>query len=71
MGMKGKNRCTPRSVRRFVLDTDAVTAIEYGVIGVCIALLLSVIVASDGVFLTALRDLFEALASEISSVASG
>ncbi|WP_157378541.1 Flp family type IVb pilin [Aliagarivorans taiwanensis] len=58
-------------LRGFASDQRAVTSIEYGVIGVCIALMLSLILVSDGAFQSAIRELLNVLTGEIDAITGG
>ncbi len=51
--------------RQFLRDESGVTAIEYGILAAAMAAAVSVIFGSDGAFITALREKFESIASDI------
>lgn len=52
-------------IRHFLRDESGVTAIEYGILAAAMAAAVGVIFGSDGVFITALREKFQAIASDI------
>ncbi|AFF24176.1 Flp family type IVb pilin [Pasteurella multocida] len=53
------------SIRNFKKDERGVTAIEYGLIAVAIALFIVALFYNDGGFMKALKDKFNTLASTI------
>lgn len=55
-------------VRRFIKDERAVTAIEYGVIGVCMAVMLAVVFSSDGTLNDALNDAMDKISASIAAI---
>lgn len=52
-------------IQRFLRDDSGVTAIEYGILAAAMAAAVGVIFGSDGAFITALRDKFKTIASQI------
>ncbi|MEN0123977.1 Flp family type IVb pilin [Bordetella genomosp. 1] len=52
-------------IRQFLRDESGVTAIEYGILAAAMAAAVGVIFGSDGAFITALRNKFDAIASDI------
>lgn len=54
-------------IRQFFRDESGVTAIEYGILAAAMAAAVGVIFGSDGAFITALRDKFKSIASDITS----
>lgn len=54
-------------VRQFFRDESGVTAIEYGILAAAMAAAVGVIFGSDGAFISALRDKFQAIASDITA----
>ncbi|HDR1923635.1 TPA: Flp family type IVb pilin, partial [Pasteurella multocida] len=58
------------SIRRFKNDQRGVTAIEYGLIAVAIALFIVALFYNDGGFMKALKDKFNDLAKTITSANS-
>jgi pilus assembly protein Flp/PilA len=52
-------------IRDFLRDESGVTAIEYGILAAAMAAAVGVIFGSDGAFITALRNKFDAIASDI------
>lgn len=55
------------SLQKFLRDERGVTAIEYGILAAAMAAAVGVIFGSDGAFVTALREKFKTIASDISS----
>ena len=55
------------SLRQFFRDERGVTAIEYGILAAAMAAAVGVIFGSDGAFVTALREKFKTIASDITS----
>jgi pilus assembly protein Flp/PilA len=58
-------------LNEFKRDERGVTAIEYGLIAVAMAVGLTVIFASDGNFLSGLTDMFEDLGKELKANKAG
>lgn len=58
------------SLRQFFRDERGVTAIEYGILAAAMAAAVGVIFGSDGAFVTALREKFKTIASDITSSGS-
>ncbi len=56
-----------KRLQAFLKDESGVTAIEYGILAAAMAAAVGVIFGSDGAFITALRDKFNAIAGDISS----
>jgi pilus assembly protein Flp/PilA len=52
-------------IQQFLRDESGVTAIEYGILAAAMAAAVGVIFGSDGVFITALREKFQAIADDI------
>ncbi len=52
---------------QFLQDENGVTAIEYGILAASMAAAISLIFGSDGVFVTALKERFSAIADQITS----
>jgi pilus assembly protein Flp/PilA len=52
-------------IQQFLRDESGVTAIEYGILAAAMAAAVGVIFGSDGAFISALRDKFGAIASDI------
>jgi pilus assembly protein Flp/PilA len=52
-------------LRQFLRDESGVTAIEYGILAAAMAAAVGVIFGSDGAFITALREKFQDIASDI------
>ena len=55
---------TPR-IRAFLNDESGVTAIEYGILAAALAAAIGIIFGEDGVFITALKNRFEAIGNQI------
>lgn len=53
--------------QQFLHDESGVTAIEYGILAAAMAAAVGVIFGTDGVFVTALRDKFKAIAADITA----
>lgn len=53
------------ALKRFLNDESGVTAIEYGILAAAMAAAVGVIFGSDGAFITALRNKFEQIATDI------
>ena len=51
--------------KQFLQDESGVTAIEYGILAAAMAAAVGLIFASDGAFITALRNKFGAIARDI------
>ncbi|MGY3569400.1 Flp family type IVb pilin [Vibrio paucivorans] len=60
-----------KMTKNIVADEEGVTAIEYGLIAIAMAALLSVVMASDGGFVTALEDAFQAIADMLNDFSAG
>ncbi|HDR0626289.1 Flp family type IVb pilin [Pasteurella multocida] len=58
------------SIRKFKNDERGVTAIEYGLIAVAIALFIVALFYNNGGFMTALKDKFNSLANTITNANS-
>ncbi|WP_028292394.1 Flp family type IVb pilin [Oceanobacter kriegii] len=56
-----------RTLKRFMQDESGVTAIEYGILAASMAAAITLIFGSDGVFVTALKERFSAIADQITS----
>lgn len=54
-----------KKINEFVKEEDGVTAIEYGILAAAMAAAVGYIFASGGAFITALRNKFEDIASDI------
>ncbi|RMX06844.1 Flp family type IVb pilin [Corticibacter populi] len=54
-------------IRQFLRDESGVTAIEYGILAAAMAAAIGVIFGSDGAFITALREKFSSIASDITA----
>ena len=52
-------------IQQFLRDESGVTAIEYGILAAAMASAVGVIFGSDGAFITALREKFGAIATDI------
>ncbi len=52
-------------IQQFLRDESGVTAIEYGILAAAMAAAVGVIFGSDGAFITALREKFGAIATDI------
>lgn len=52
-------------LKSFVKDESGVTAIEYGILAAAMAAAIGYIFASDGAFISALRNKFKDIASDI------
>ncbi|WP_205244902.1 Flp family type IVb pilin [Comamonas sp. Tr-654] len=57
-------------IRQFLRDESGVTAIEYGILAAAMAAAVGVIFGADGAFITALREKFKSIASDITSSGS-
>lgn len=57
-------------IRKFLRDESGVTAIEYGILAAAMAAAVGVIFGSDGVFISALREKFQDIASDITEAGS-
>lgn len=55
------------NIRQFLRDESGVTAIEYGILAAAMAAAVGVIFGSDGAFISALRDKFQAIATDITA----
>lgn len=55
------------TLRQFLRDDSGVTAIEYGILAAAMAAAVGVIFGSDGAFITALRQKFNAIAADITA----
>lgn len=53
-------------IKSFLKDDSGVTAIEYGILAAAMAAAIGYIFASDSAFISALRNKFEDIASDIS-----
>lgn len=54
-------------LQQFLRDESGVTAIEYGILAAAMAAAVGVIFGSDGAFVSALREKFKSIASDITS----
>lgn len=57
----------PSQFKQFLQDESGVTAIEYGILAAAMAAAVGFIFGSDGAFITALRDKFTKIASDITA----
>ncbi len=57
-------------LQQFLRDESGVTAIEYGILAAAMAAAIGVIFGSDGVFVTALKERFAAIADQITNTAT-
>jgi pilus assembly protein Flp/PilA len=57
-------------LKQFMADESGVTAIEYGILAAAMAAAIGVIFGSDGVFVTALKERFAAIANQITNTAT-
>lgn len=55
----------PSQFKQFLQDESGVTAIEYGILAAAMAAAVGLIFASDGAFITALRNKFSTIAADI------
>ncbi|MBT0570739.1 Flp family type IVb pilin [Curvibacter sp. CHRR-16] len=56
-----------QQLKSFARDESGVTAIEYGILAAAMAAAVGVIFGSDGAFITALRNKFDSIASDITA----
>lgn len=54
------------TIEQFLDDESGVTAIEYGILAAAMAAAVGYIFSSDGAFISALRDIFQQIANDIS-----
>ncbi|MCE0495917.1 Flp family type IVb pilin [Vibrio salinus] len=57
-------------IKQFISDESGVTAIEYGILAAAMAAAIGVIFGADGVFVTALKERFAAIADQITNTAT-
>lgn len=53
-------------LRAFLADESGVTAIEYGILAAAMAAAIGIIFGENGVFISALKNRFEAIGNQIS-----
>ncbi|MBB5142119.1 MULTISPECIES: Flp family type IVb pilin [Desulfovibrio] len=60
-----------KSVKSFLEDESGVTAIEYGILAAAMAAAVGYIFSSDGAFISALRNKFQDIATDITDAGTG
>lgn len=62
---------TIKSMKSFFKDESGVTAIEYGILAAAMAAAVGYIFSSDGAFISALRNKFQDIATDITDAGTG